>query len=578
MATYVFCNDEESCRRICYRIKQLSHLVRFSQWIVDAYVSDFYTLRHWDKLPMTVQNYFDDCTSQDLTWLINKEKESLTNHNKVPPLYLLSLQCSVRALSLNRNAVDVSSDEATSGIHHILKAKETVDHDQNVIDQNQQNTPGCEYLGVGDSTSTANTVSVDKNVSNGRDICIEKSKELVNVRGKACKTPNYKNGQCLDMYHIFRRHVKPKKQHEIQKLGEAISFIAKAAKCNNVVDVGAGLGHLSRVLKFKHDLEVTTVEAADGHAPKAKKYDQEMNREIHKAITKLKDSKTEVNDQYSTDAKLLSPSDIHDNSSLPHHVVCHIEPDIGISQFTDILSRTALQKDPVTFDWSKFVLAGLHACGDLTPTLLRVFSQSPSGVALASVACCYHKMSAVTTDGNSMDTDKLENYPMSEYLKSLPDHQISYEAKEMACHFADAYKERLEKNLNHLKIHSYRGGLQYLIKKIKPDFKCGQVRLVSKKGAEGSFSKYAEDNLGKVGIDLGNVSSNLLNECENLTSNWMQVVAFYTLRLSLAPAIETLILLDRMLFLFEKGIPSVLVPIFDSSISPRNFALLALKM
>ena len=51
-------------------------------------------------------------------------------------------------------------------------------------------------------------------------------------------------------------------------------MVAEAAKCSHVVDVGAGLGHLSRVLNFKHGLQVTTVEAVDGHAPKAVQYDR----------------------------------------------------------------------------------------------------------------------------------------------------------------------------------------------------------------------------------------------------------------------------------------------------------------
>ena len=40
------------------------------------------------------------------------------------------------------------------------------------------------------------------------------------------------------------------------------------------------------------------------------------------------------------------------------------------------------------------VLAGLHACGDLTATLLRVFVTCPAVSALVSVACCYMKLSA----------------------------------------------------------------------------------------------------------------------------------------------------------------------------------------
>jgi hypothetical protein len=41
----------------------------------------------------------------------------------------------------------------------------------------------------------------------------------------------------------------------------------------------------------------------------------------------------------------------------------------------------------------RFLLTGLHACGDLTPTMLRVFTSCPDVQGLASVGCCYMKLS-----------------------------------------------------------------------------------------------------------------------------------------------------------------------------------------
>ena len=41
---------------------------------------------------------------------------------------------------------------------------------------------------------------------------------------------------------------------------------------------------------------------------------------------------------------------------------------------------------------SNFILVGLHACGDLTPTMMRVFVNCPAACSLAFVACCYHKL------------------------------------------------------------------------------------------------------------------------------------------------------------------------------------------
>lgn len=45
----------------------------------------------------------------------------------------------------------------------------------------------------------------------------------------------------------------------------------------------------------------------------------------------------------------------------------------------------------------------------------------------------------------------------------------------------------------------------------------------------------------------------LLEQAAAMTERWKDVVAFYTLRLALAPVVETLVLLDRMLYLHEQG-------------------------
>ena len=63
-----------------------------------------------------------------------------------------------------------------------------------------------------------------------------------------------------------------------------------------------------------------------------------------------------------------------------------------------------------------------------------------------------------------------------------------------------------------------------------------------------------------------------------LLENWWRVVVFYSLRLSFAPVIETVLLLDRAVYLFENGCDkTMLLPIFEPAKSPRNHVLLALK-
>ena len=55
---------------------------------------------------------------------------------------------------------------------------------------------------------------------------------------------------------------------------------------------------------------------------------------------------------------------------------------------------TLHNSDKTKFDIPDFVITGLHACGDLTPTMMRVFVSCTTARGLVSVACCYHKLTS----------------------------------------------------------------------------------------------------------------------------------------------------------------------------------------
>ena len=61
------------------------------------------------------------------------------------------------------------------------------------------------------------------------------------------------------------------------------------------------------------------------------------------------------------------------------------------------------------------------------------------------------------------------------------------------------------------------------------------------------------------------------------SSHGRKLNAFYQLRSLFAPLIEGLILLDRLTFLLENGQEAHLVKLFDAYISPRCYALIAIK-
>ncbi|OON15791.1 exonuclease, partial [Opisthorchis viverrini] len=94
------------------------------------------------------------------------------------------------------------------------------------------------------------------------------------------------NSPRSDLPPHFRRHVTPKKQHEIQKLSSVAGAVANSRppeaeerECDlplsaTVVDIGSGQGHLSRYLSLKYGLNVVSLEADSTHLEKASKFDR----------------------------------------------------------------------------------------------------------------------------------------------------------------------------------------------------------------------------------------------------------------------------------------------------------------
>ena len=68
----------------------------------------------------------------------------------------------------------------------------------------------------------------------------------------------------------------------------------------------------------------------------------------------------------------------------------------------------------------------------------------------------------------------------------------------------------------------------------------------------------------------------LFSDLEN--KHWRQLVCFYQYRALFALLIESIILTDRLLYLKEKGVSNCrIVKLFDSVVSPRCYALVAIK-
>ncbi|XP_024241608.1 protein RRNAD1 isoform X2 [Oncorhynchus tshawytscha] len=385
--------------------------------------------------------------------------------------------------------------------------------------------------------------------------------------------------------HIFRKHVKPKKQHEIRSLGTLVKQLCDLTDCNSVVDVGSGQGHLTRFLSFGLGLSVTGIEADPTLVSMASKYDGQLLWTLEK------------------ERQRKNGPPISRSGPSPCHVAGWVNPK---ASWKDFVKQTEAGQGPYVHplcqessstevvcpveegqECPDFILTGLHACGDLSATLLRHFASCPHVRGITSVACCYMK---ITTSENPnppgliapplspLPTSEASHsefgYPMSFWVQGLPGHQLSYKAREGACHAIEDYMHRLREESGLLRMHCYRATLETVIREANPELRRPGVQAI-KKAHLLPFTEYARLGLPRVGLppdlplDTCRVGAMLRQEG--------RVVVYFSLALLLAPVVETLVLLDRMLYLQEKGIKSQLVPLFDPAFSPRNLVLMALK-
>lgn len=149
--------------------------------------------------------------------------------------------------------------------------------------------------------------------------------------------------------------------------------------------------------------------------------------------------------------------------------------------------ETSLRSSP------DFVLTGLHACGDLSATLLRHFVSCPHVRGITSVACCYMKIttkenptppgvvtppSSLAPGSESFPSDF--GYPMSSWVRALPGHQLSYKAREGACHAVEDYMQRLREGSDLLRTHCYRAILEAFIRETRPDLRRVGIQTIKK--------------------------------------------------------------------------------------------------
>ncbi|XP_034834962.1 methyltransferase-like protein 25B [Maniola hyperantus] len=341
------------------------------------------------------------------------------------------------------------------------------------------------------------------------------------VEKYSCSHPKLKN--------LFLKHVKLKKRHEISMMADFVNLNAKLSNCEAVVDFGSGLGHLIRILSYKYSLHSVGIEMQTQLTVEARNLDSELEYTAKKYLTE------------------------EQMSNLRRPVHCNVT----------LSSIDQLQELSLSTSVTNYGLIGLHPCGDLGPLLIKHFVDCDKVKFICIVGCCFMKLSCNTEPCG---------YPMSQYVKGI-DSGLSYTSREIACHAIDTYCERLCRGeYKDLKVHAYRAALEKLLVQLDPSLKHMPIRSV-KHTNNMTFNSYCDAALNRISmkpLQHAAVEQDLVH--------WKRVVILYTLRLALAPLVETVILLDRVLYMLENGISCAIYPVFDPKISPRNHIIVGRKL
>lgn len=456
--------------------------------------------------------------------------------------------------------------------------------------------------------------------------------------------------EVTSLNNVLTQGMNRKKKHEIEALASIVSSVAQDTETNTIIDVGAGQGYLSQVLSFQYQLSVIAIDASSHHgritdarAERIKKHYAANMRKSCAGERDLTVPKTVTCRVLSTDMlKAFTNSNDAERQSLIHQdVAAGKHPLEGFSESELPSSSYA---DPV----SSLLLTGLHACGDLSVTMLRTFLECKEVKAVVSIGCCYNLLSEEGVE----KTDSQCGFPMSKGVKSAG-LLLGKSSRDLACQSADRWRSMgKDAGLENFELHAFRAAFQMVLSKhfpeilIKsptigrqgkalrrrqqqrmlepsmhceettdspplfprensnvegswPTMKCATSEIGEKKGRVSNalcydqvakrentklvekcllFEKFCLSGLSRLSLPhtLDIDFAGLWKEVEPLVE---LIGPYWSLRAALGPVLETLLLLDRLLFLQEKGKPVevVMLPIFDPSLSPRNMALIAKK-
>lgn len=312
--------------------------------------------------------------------------------------------------------------------------------------------------------------------------------------------------------------VKKKKRHEIQKIVPRLKAIKDENQFEYVVDIGGGVGHLSRVLSHYHSIPSISLD----RDPLFQKIGEER---LHKY------------------RRLEGSSDV---------------------KFVNLTFGLQDQQEKLKdiFKPESFSL-GLHTCGPLANILIQN-SIDFKTKGLLSFGCCYHRLNPQT------------DFPLSNFYKENQFPKLNLFALSLATR-SHAEMSRDDYNTKE-RVKYYRYALHLFLMKHFNNKYFTDVGECHIRTYWEPFAGYIRSKLSELKLEH-NFSDEFFNNFYNDSNLQKELRVMWLcnlIRWQLGRVLEIYLLLDRCFYLEEHGYVVKIEQYFKEALSPRNVGILAL--
>lgn len=421
-------------------------------------------------------------------------------------------------------------------------------------------------------------------------LCVVECKEnLLN------QLDSFKNAHSGTSLKHFDKFMSEKKMHEVEVMSELISHLSDENSVDTLIDLGSGKAYLSQVLSAtSENLRILAIDSSKTNSEGAQKRSDRLDTKWD-GLKKRADFRASGLEPPVRSKHARSKKKEENDNTLPRDSPEQTKRNRFadnlkyVTKFVDI--QTDLQsllienfssdeKDFVKFDGNRLGLIGLHTCGNLASDSIKIWINNSTMKFLCNVGCCYHHLDEEFYRNPYLAKEQIDNsvpsFPLSKQLKSM-NYQLGRSARMVAAQPMD--RLRAKQNLPSEAL-LWRAILQHILLIHVPDlhFANQQVGRIAAKCA--TFLDYVKKAFKKLEIDLSMNDAEIEAIYKNFTEKHRNDLnAFYQLRALFGPLIEGLILLDRIVYLFEYSCTSeaYLLQLFDPVISPRCYGIVAWK-